>query len=345
MSQRVGQIYVCIKDHSLWKKLYKIEIRDDWWLNAKTGREIFENVQGNVWYIDGEWSPEFGDGFVWLSGLGRFIHLLQEKLGYNNCVILGSLTDINTDPVQWIYYCLGSYPKQRSVRGICGGPNICDTEAWVKWARINLKPKELRHLAGFKEMTDFVNRVSPVKRTAGSKADERRGRLFVSVKEPSQWEKAASLKLSDASFGFPKDISRRLSETSGYDFILNDDWHIDYGDSAFEFPLKKAVSKLKQKLGGKECVILAECADPNVSPVYKVACCLDGSLTFKEVMAPLSNVEINDVEAWLRLAGFQFSKKKREYMQEFPSSVFDFAKPSGAKKGSDGKGQAAMNDI
>ena len=331
MSQREGQVYVCVKEHDLWKNLYDLEIEDDWWLNAKTGKEVFGNIQGNEWYIDGNWSPEFGDGFIWFSGLGRFVYQIQEKLGRNNCVILACLTDINTDSFEWIFYACGDFPQQRTVRGLQGGPSIRDTEAWMKWAGIELKTEELRHLGGFPEMAGYVNAVSPVKRFADGSCDERRGRLFISVKDPSQWAKAKGLKLKDKSFNLPDNFTKNLSETTGTDFVLSENWHIEYGESENDFPLKSLVFKLKSRLGGKDCVIIADCADPNVSPVYRLACCVDGSLAYREVSTALEDVPINDVKAWLRLAGFLVNKKKKDYLQTFPSPVFDFTKPAGQR--------------
>lgn len=337
MSQFEGQIFVCVKDPALWEKLYDIEIQESWELYGKTLKDVLGDVRGTTWYIDGEWSPEYGyarynsDG----HGIGGLIHTVWERLGAKNCVILGSLTDINTDPFEEIYYCFGGFPQEQEVRGICCEQSISEIADWIKWAEIVLKPEELRYLAGFKEMADVVHRFSPVKRLYGSGADERRGRLLISVKDPVQWKSASEIKLADKKFGLPKDINQRLCATEGHDFILNDAWHVEYGDSDTSYPLKTVVSRLKQGLGSKDCVIVADCADPNVSPAYKMACCVDGSLIYQETLASLDDAKITDVKKWLRLNDIKLTKKKKDYMGAFPSQLFDFTRPTGMKREQD----------
>ena len=327
MSQRDGQIYVCVKDHALWEKLYDLEIKEDLALNAKTGKDIFGDIPGNEWYIDGGWSPEFGGQCLfWYGGMGNLIREIQWRLGRENCVILGCLTDINTDPFEYIYYSLGGYPEVREVRGIRGGPHIYEIDKWIEWAKLALKPEELLHLARFDEMSRFIEALSPVKKLTNGSGDERRGRMYIAVKDPAQWANLAGLKLTSKSFALPKDFVQRISETSGYEFIWDKDWHVEYGDPNAAFPLKQIVSKIRLKLGSNDCVILADCADPNVSPVYEAACCADGHQANKAVCAPLEDVPINSVQKWLHAAGFQINAKKKAFLKEFPSAAFDFAR-------------------
>lgn len=328
MSQRVGRIFVKVKDPKDWEKLFDLEIRDSYWLNAKTGKDLFD-ISGDTFIIDSEWSPEFPDSWsVYWNGLGEFAHKIYSRI--QDCCILADLTNINTDPVYRLYYSFSHNTelKTKTIRRPAGKvPEIYDIEGWIRWGNIKLQPCDWNSMYRWNDdCFSFIRRTAPAKMLTGVAIDQqKRGRLLISVKDPALWEKAKELDFSDADYGLNISASELFNGITGCDFVLEQQWHPVYATYTSD-AVWKMLRTLYKALGENNCVILADTADPMVSPCFTCYYLVNGKLEKNTLAKSMESLDIRDVEQWLEMVELKLTDKRLGYLRQFQSPLFDFTR-------------------
>ncbi len=324
MSQWSGSLYIQVLDNKDWEKLYDIEIDESYALWGKTGKDVFGSIKGTEWYIDGEWSPAPSSAFYLMSGLGGLFMEIRRRLR-DRCIMYGSLVNINTDPYYLIFYSFGEAGyDSKEILLFDFSPNITNPEQWFKWANIKMTTPRIKHLLKFKDRFDYLTSKSPIKRIPEYGEQQNRARIVISVKDPALWKKAATISIPD-SFALPMAADELFGNLTGYDLVIEKDWHLAYG-SGTQTPLSKLVAIIKKVFAPNEYTIFADCADPNQSPFYSYLFVIDGKVVKDEVLTDLSSVRITDLSSWIRLADIRMSEKRTLFLSEFPSSLFDFTR-------------------
>ena len=320
MSQITGSLYIQVLDPKDWEALYDLELDNSYALHGFTGKDVFGKTNGLEYIIDGDWSPEY------VMSLFFDIH---RRIG-DRSVIFGACTDINADPEYEIFYSFGKDYDDKELLRDDPPPSVRDTEKWFRWANIKLTIPRIKHLLKFEKRFDYLKKFVVVKPDDSLEGKQNRGRMVISVKEPSMWKSVAALDLSDARYALPAGAKDLFGNLQAYDFVLEKDWHIPFGTEPQD-PLPDLVSKIKKALGAKNFMLFADLADPDQSPFYAAVYVLDGKTVCGDVLGDLSQTSITDVEKWLRTADIRIPEQKISILAEFPSSLFDFTRGNPAQ--------------
>lgn len=331
-----GRIFVKVKDPSYWKKLFDLQIKEEWGFHVKTGKEIFD-IEGDEFYIDKDWFPEVDLEYPLFAGIGGFMDAILCKLGQRNCIVIADVMDISELSGEGVYVfcCLGEDITDRLygyMRKIEEPPaDITDVEGWLKWTKIPLGVGRSRHLYGFPgSKFDFVRKESPVHMIEGLSAEEqKRGRLYISVKNLDVWKTLAQKNWSNKNYKFNMNLSEVFNNLTTTDFVLDENWHLDYGEihsGSSEIPLRDLVDDLRKVAISRNCIIIADVADPNVSPSYIAVTAIGGKVESCEIQKDLSKIPITDVKHWLEAVEMKSTSRRLKCMAEFPSEHFEFAR-------------------
>lgn len=312
MSQIVANIYVKVKDPKMWEKLYDLELDESYGLNAKVGKEIFGNIEGDEWYITEEWSPE--DPYTHSNGLRELAKAIVRALGNENCILLAQETDLNTDPQYIIHYNF----DEDSGTGFnfltnpgWPEPSILDPEKWIKWAGIRMTPHRLKFCGNFSGRFDYIKKsLSP---------KEKRTRFYIAVKDTAIWNKLDQIDLN--MIGIDKKFDEAFSKHSEYEKVLKPEWTIPYGNGD-ESKLYDLALMIKKVVGTGACIVLADNADPDESFLREIVYLLDTpDVSREEIAKDTSKVSVFNVLEWMQCVGIKITGKRKEYLETFP--IFD----------------------
>lgn len=145
-------------------------------------------------------------------------------------------------------------------------------------------------------------------------------RLYIKVTDPSVWEKLFKLKL-DKKFWLhsAKEIFGESLEKNSTEFILDGDFWMS-SSALFSFVCDV------HRVAGDDCAVFADFTDINVDP-FNTCFAYTDTFYSREINNDMHfNVEINNVETWLRKARIRRTKDVLEYLSKFDGENFDFAK-------------------
>lgn len=136
MSQYSSRIFIKVQDVNDWKKLHDLDMKKYGFYSNP-----FEDVDGAVFEIDGDWSC-YEDEMIDL------ISEIAEKMP--NSLIIGDTTNINVDPYDFIVYYTGDGVYDDEIEGdMFFETDIGDPIGWMKTADIPLNDDRLEYLAKF----------------------------------------------------------------------------------------------------------------------------------------------------------------------------------------------------
>lgn len=308
MSQNCGRIYIKVKEPSDWEKLKDLPVQEEWYLYADTSKDIWGRLTGTEWFIDGEWAPEFG-----YYGLEGMVSDIAKAIGYDRCLIIADLTDINVDGGYEVYYSLGDEwgSNSRSLGYAYDPPAITDVQEWLKWAKIKITTDIVEHLYRFGE--EFY--------TGNVHCGQW---LYIAVKHKDIWGKLAEADLTDPGYGIEGGAAKLFGSQEAYDMEIRD-FNIasGYGDN----PLLRLVQTLTEAAGEGNLFVLSYCPDSVVSTRYnRCAYVINGEAGTSEIYNDLKDVSKDDIAGSIRRMGKAVNRKILNYAAGFPSERMDFAR-------------------
>lgn len=307
MSGIQANVYIEVKDHEDWEKLYDMEIDEGFGISdVKTGRDLFGDIEGTTWSIDDEWSPDY-------SSLSSFLWKLCDLVGRDRIIYYAEIWFYSSDEFNVEYYFGGMIDSKSTER--CAFGNL---EVFLKYARIKLQPREIKHICSFKnEEYDFL-RKRTAQRIPEYGDNQNRARLFIAVKNTKQWEGLKDIDLSNEKYALPADVNDKISNMESTTFMLEDNWHIEYGTEKGT-ALYDLIKQIIDNLGKEDCILLADCADPNKELLYTVFTYFgDKKLDVFEAVEDMAKARISDPVSWMKLAQVKMSGKRKSCISEFP---------------------------
>lgn len=141
MSQYVSRIYMEVKNPEDWQKLYDLNIvQYDLW------SELFYELEGKVFYLDGFWSCQEGQ---------LFNFLLEVTFRIPDCIIFADTTDLDAPPYNHILYYLGDNVKTKFIdEHMQEETLIHEPYDWFKRHRVRLTDAQKEYLKSFKFFPD-----------------------------------------------------------------------------------------------------------------------------------------------------------------------------------------------
>lgn len=156
----------------------------------------------------------------------------------------------------------------------------------------------------------FKNESENNKISGNDGGDSRKGRIYVAVKDVASWDKIAELTMPENT---GREGEKLLESVTGTELVITDILHLD------SYQMMLFARQIINRIGEKECCILADWTKSVGLPEYKVFYSFGGKLDEKIVYEKMSEVKLPDVSGWLRLAGVRITDKRLAFMSGFPS--------------------------